>query len=133
MVGIIAIATAVGWLLAFSLCAVVTRLPPRPAGAAAPWPGQAGERPALANLTVTRGRLNGGAYPATILDLAAKGHLAITQRMPGQLWCDLPAAAPADTGLAESERLVLAAAPRLAGPGAAALAPPPPRPAPPAP
>jgi hypothetical protein len=71
------------------------------------------------NLTVTRGRLSGAAYPATILDLAAKGHLVITQRMPGQLWCDLPAAAPADTGLAESERPVLADARRLAGPGGA--------------
>src|SRR5262249_1640512 len=100
-----------------SLCAGVTRLPPRWAGAAAPGPGQVGERPALANLTVTRGRLNGAAYPATILDLAAKGHLMITERMPGQLWCDLPAAAPADTGLAESERLVLADVRRLAGRG----------------
>jgi hypothetical protein len=61
---------------------VVTRLPPRRAGAAAPWPGgggsaapwpgQAGERAALVNLTVTGGRLNGAAYPATILDLAAR-------------------------------------------------------------
>src|SRR5262249_59860394 len=97
MVGIIAIATAVGWLLAFSLCAVVTRLPPRPAGAAAPWPGQAGERPALANLTVTRGRLNGGAYPATILHLAAQGHLPLTQPVPGQLWGGPPPPPPADT------------------------------------
>jgi hypothetical protein len=81
MVGMLAIAAAAGWLLAFSLCAVVTRLPPRRAGAAAPWPGpgaaapwpgQAGERAALVNLTVTGGRLNGAAYPATILDLAAR-------------------------------------------------------------
>ena len=119
MVGMLAIAAAAGWLLVFSLCAVVTRLLPRWAGAAAPWPGQAGERAALVNLTVTRGRLSGAAYPATILDLAAKGHLLITQRMPGQLWCDLPAAASADTGLAESERLVLADARRLAGRGGA--------------
>ena len=119
MVGMLAIAAAAGWLLVFSLCAVVTRLLPRWAGAAAPWPGRAGERAALVNLTVTRGRLSGAAYPATILDLAAKGHLVITQRMPGQLWCDLPAAAPADTGLAESERLVLADARRLAGRGGA--------------
>ena len=119
MVGMLAIAAAAGWLLAFSVCAVVTRLPPRLAGAAAPEPGQAGEQPALANLTVTRGRLNGTAYPATILDLAAKGHLMITERMPGQLWCDLPAAASADTGPAESERLVLADARRLAGRGGA--------------
>ena len=63
MVGMLAIAAAAGWLLAFSLCAVVTGLPPRWAGAAAPWPGLSGERPALVNLVVTRGRLNGAAYP----------------------------------------------------------------------
>jgi hypothetical protein len=119
MVGMLAIAAVAGWLLAFSLCAVVTRLPPRWAGAAAPWPGLGGERPALVNLVVARGRLNGAAYPATILDLAAKGHLMITQRMPGQLWCDVPAVAPADTGLAQSERLVLADARRLADRGGA--------------
>ena len=119
MVGTLAIAAAIGWLLAFFLCAVVTRLPPRWAGAAAPWPGPAGERPALVNLAVTRGRLNGAAYPATILDLAARDHLVITQRMAGQLWCDMPAAAPADTGLAGSERLALAGARRLAGGGGA--------------
>jgi len=115
----LAIAVAAGWLLAFFLCAVVTRLPPRWADAAAPWPGLGGERPALANLVVTRGQLNGAAYPATILDLAAKGHLMITQRMPGQLWCDVPADAPGDTGLAQSERLALADARRLAGQGGA--------------
>jgi hypothetical protein len=119
MVGMLAIAAAAGWLLAFSLCAVVTSLLPRWAGAAALWPGRAGERAALVNLTVTRCRLSGAAYPATILDLAAKGHLVITQRMPGQLWCELPVAAPADTGLAESERLLLADARRLAGRGGA--------------
>jgi Predicted membrane protein (DUF2207) len=119
MAGMLAIAAAAGWLLAFSLCAVVTRLPPRGAGAADPWPGPVGERPALVNLAATRGWLNGAAYPATILDLAAKGHLVITQRVPGQLWCDPSAAAPADTGLAESERLVLADARRLADRGGA--------------
>jgi hypothetical protein len=72
MVGMLAIAAAAGWLLVFSLCAVVARLLPRWAGAAAPWPGQAGARAALVNLTVTRGRLSGAAYPATILDLAAR-------------------------------------------------------------
>jgi hypothetical protein len=119
MVGMLAIAAAAGWLLAFSLCAVVTRLPPRWAGSAAPWPGPGGERPALVNLVVTRGQLGGAAYPATVLDLAAKGHLMIKQRMPGQLWCDVPAVAPADTGLAQSERLVLADARRLADRGGA--------------
>jgi len=90
MVGMLAIAAAAGWLLAFSLCAVVTGLPPRRADATAPWPGLGGERPALVNLVVTRGRLNGAAYPATILDLAAKGHLMITQRMAGSCGVTCP-------------------------------------------
>src|SRR6185437_11886790 len=50
MVGMLAIAAAAGWLLAFSLCAVMTSLLPRWAGAAALWPGRAGERAALVNL-----------------------------------------------------------------------------------
>ena len=94
MVGMLAI-TAAGWLLAFSLCAVATRHTPRWAGDAAPWAGLGRERPALVNLVVTQGRLSGAAYPATVLDLAAKGQLVITQRMAGQLWCDMSAAAPA--------------------------------------
>ena len=119
MVGMLAIAAAAGWLLAFSLCTVVTRLTPRWAGDAAPWPGLGGARPALINLVVTRGRPSAAAYPATILDLAAKGNLVITQRMAGQLWCDVSAAAPAETGLAESERLVLADVTRLVDRGGA--------------
>jgi Predicted membrane protein (DUF2207) len=121
MVGMLAIVAAAAWLLVFFVCALVTRIPPLATGAAAPWPGLAGERPALVNLVVTRCQPTGAAYSATILDLAARGHLAITQRMAGQLWCDVPAAAPPDTGpapserLAQSERLVLAAARRLAG------------------
>ena len=117
MVGMLAIAAAAGWLLAFSLCAVVTRLPPRWAGLRGFLAG-AGRREASAGEPGgDPGRLSGAAYPATVLDLAAKNHLMITQRMPGQLWCDVPAVAPVDTGLAQSERLVLADARRLAGPG----------------
>src|SRR5215831_8565148 len=119
MMGMLAIVAAAGWLLLFAVAATVTALPPVRAGAAAPWPQLTGERPALVNLAMTRGRLDGAAYAATILDLAAKGHLLIAQRMPGRLWCDVPAAAPPDTGLAGSERLVLAGARRLAGGGGA--------------
>jgi hypothetical protein len=115
MVGMLAIAAAAAWLLVFFICAVVTRIPPPATGAAASWPGLAGEKPALVNLAVTRAQPTGAAYSATILDLAARGHLVITQRMAGQLWCDVPAAAPADTGLAQPERLVLAEARKLAG------------------
>ena len=113
-VDVLAIAAAGLWLLAFGWCAVVTsRLRPR-AGAGVPGPGLAPGKPALVNLSVTRCRLNGAAYPATILDLAAGGYLTITEREPGQLWCDVPAPAPADTSLARSERLVLAGVRALA-------------------
>jgi hypothetical protein len=108
----LAIAAAGLWLLAVGWCAVVTSRPRPPAGAEDP--EMAPGRSALVNLSVTRCRLNGAAYPATILDLAAGGYLAITERGPGQLWCDMPASTPADTGLARSERLVLAGVRALA-------------------
>jgi hypothetical protein len=98
----------------FGWCAAVTSRPRLHAAAADPGPAPAPEKPALVNLSVTRGRLNGAAYPATILGLAASGYLAIAEREPGQLWCDVPASAPADTGLARSERLVLAGVGALA-------------------
>ena len=115
MVGVLAIAAAAGWLLVFFLAAVVTGLPPREADAGPAWPGVAGERPALVNLAVTRCRLNGAAYPATILDLASRGYLVITQRGPGELWCDAAAPAPAEASLTQSERLALAGVKKLAG------------------
>jgi hypothetical protein len=118
-VDVLAIAAAGLWLLVFGWGAVVSSRPPLRAGAADPGPGLAPEKlapekPALVNLAVTRCRLNGAAYPATILDLAASGYLAITERQPGRLWCGVPASAPADTGLARSERLVLAGVRALA-------------------
>src|SRR5215469_17499794 len=58
MVGMLAIAAAAVWLLAFFLCAAATRLTPRWAGDPAPWPGLGGERPALVNLVATQGRLS---------------------------------------------------------------------------
>jgi Predicted membrane protein (DUF2207) len=119
MVGVLAIAAAAGWLLVFFGCAVVTRLRPPGADAGLRWPGVAGQKPAVVNLAVTRCRLNGAAYAATILDLASRGYLVITPRGTGELWCDVTAPAPADTGLAESERLVLAGVRKLAGPGGA--------------
>ena len=121
---VLAIAAAGLWLLVFGWGAVVSSRPPLRAGAADPGLGlapekpapekPAPEKPALVNLAVTRCRLNGAAYPATILDLAASGYLAITERQPGRLWCGVPASAPADTGLARSERLVLAGVRALA-------------------
>jgi hypothetical protein len=114
-VDVLAIAAAAVWLLAFGWCSVVTRRPALRAGAADPGPGLAPAKPALVNLSVTQGRLNGAAYPATILDLAAGGYLTISERVPGQLWCDVPPFSPPGTGLARSERLVLTGAWALAG------------------
>ncbi|HYA50093.1 MAG TPA: hypothetical protein VEG33_02865, partial [Streptosporangiaceae bacterium] len=114
-VDVLAIAAAVAWLLVFGWCSVVTGRPAVRAGAADPGPGLASARPALVNLSVTQGRLNGAAYPATILDLAADGYLTISERAPGQLWCEVPPFSPPGTGLARSERLVLTGAWALAG------------------
>jgi hypothetical protein len=110
---VLAVAAAAAWLLVFGWCSVVTGRPAVRAGAADPGPGPA--RPALVNLSVTQGRLNGAAYPATILDLAAGGYLTISERVPGQLWCEVPPFSPPGTGLARSERLVLTGAWALAG------------------
>ena len=116
MVGILAIAAAAAWLLAFGWCAAASRQPAlRAGGAAGAGRGLAAEKPALVNLSAARCRLNGAAYPATILDLAARGYLAVTGRVPGQLWCEVPAATPSGAGLARSERLVLAGVRALAG------------------
>ena len=94
MADLLAIAAAAVWLLAFGWCAAVTRRPALPADTAGLGPGLQPEKPALVNLAATRCRLNGAAYPATILDLAAAGHLAVAEREPGQLWCEVPASPP---------------------------------------
>jgi hypothetical protein len=79
-----------------------------------------GERPALVNVVATRCRPDGAAYSATILDLAARGHLVLTEPQPGHLACGLPQAAPSDSGTFPSERIVLEnVLSRLAGPGSA--------------
>jgi len=112
---VLAIAVAAAWLLVFGWCSVVTSRPALRAGIADPGPGLASAKPALVNLSVTQGRLNGAAYPATILDLAVGGYLTISERVPGQLWCDVPRFSPPGTGLARSEQLVLTGAWALAG------------------
>src|ERR1700730_6315140 len=70
-----------------------------------------GERPALVNVVATRCRPDGAAYSATILDLAARGHLVLTEPQPGHLACELPPAAPSDSETFSetfpSERIVL--------------------------
>ena len=104
---VLAIAAAAAWLVVFGWCSVLTSRPLR-AGTADPGPSLSPVRPALVNLSVTRCRLNGAAYPATILDLAAGGYLTISEPSAGRLWCSVPASAPPETGLTRSERLVLA-------------------------
>ena len=113
IVDVLAIAAAAAWLLVFGWCSVVTSA--SPAGGHRGSRAGAGAGEALVNLSVTRCRLNGAAYPATILDLAADGYLTISERVPGRLWCHVPATSPPGTGLARSERLVLAGAGALAG------------------
>jgi hypothetical protein len=73
MMGAVAVAAGAAWLLAFGLSAAAARRSPPRAGPLDPWQQPAWERPALVNLAVTRCRLNGAAYSATILDLAARG------------------------------------------------------------
>ncbi len=116
-----ALAAAAIWLLCFAAAAVITaarpRLaaarppdalpPPGPRPAAAP-AGPATRPPALLNLCVTRGKLDGAAYAATILDLAAHGGLILTEPEAGRPRCALPPAPAGDPGLAGFERLVLA-------------------------
>src|SRR5215831_6065216 len=114
MMDMLTIAAAAAWLLVFGLCVVAAGRPALRAGTADPRRRLAPEKPALVNLSVTRCRLNGAAYPATILDLAARGYLAIAGRSPGQLWCYMPASSPVEAGLVRSERLVLAGVRALA-------------------
>ena len=57
---------------------------------------------------MTRGKLDGAAYAATILGLAAHGVLVLTEPEAGQLCCALPPAPAGDPGLAGFERVVLA-------------------------
>ncbi|HEY2125924.1 MAG TPA: hypothetical protein VGH77_01945 [Streptosporangiaceae bacterium] len=111
----IAIGAGLVWLLIFSACAVLTRIPPR--GRAGAGRGLATAPPALINLVVAGGRLDGAAYAATILDLASRGELVITESAPGQLRCGLPRAGPPAGGLASFEELVLGEARRQAGRG----------------
>jgi predicted membrane protein DUF2207 len=118
-VDVLAIAAAAAWLVVLGWCSVLTSRPALRAGTADPGPSLPPVRPALVNLSVTRCRLNGAAYPATILDLAAGGYLTISEREPGQLWCGVPASSPPGTGLAGSERLVLAGARVMASGGGA--------------
>ena len=67
-----------------------------------------GEPPALVNVVVNRARPNGAAYAATLLGLAAGGHLRLTGSPLGRLICDRPPEQALTSGLFASERIVLA-------------------------
>jgi len=67
-----------------------------------------GESPALVNVVVNRARPNGAAYAATLLGLAAGGHLRLTASPAGRLACDRPPEPARTSGLLTSERIVLA-------------------------
>ncbi len=106
----IAVGAGLVWLLIFAACAVRTRVPPR--GRASAGPDLAAAPPALVNLVVTVGRLDGAAYSATILDLGARGELVIIEPAPGRLRCALPPARGPAGGPAGFDALVLAEARR---------------------
>lgn len=67
-----------------------------------------GESPALVNVVVNRARPSGAAYAATLLGLAAGGHLRLTASPAGRLACDRPPEPAWTSGLLTSERIVLA-------------------------
>jgi hypothetical protein len=58
----------------------------RPAGT----DGTGDEPPAVVNFLDNRCDATRVGYPATILDLAARGYLSVVQRAPGELWCGGP-------------------------------------------
>jgi len=66
------------------------------------------ERPALVNAALNRARPNGAAYAATLLGLAAGGHLRLTASVAGRLVCDRPPEPARTSGLLTSQRIVLA-------------------------
>jgi hypothetical protein len=66
------------------------------------------EPPALVNVVMTRARPNGAAYAATLLGLAAGGHLRLTTSATGRLACDRPTEPAWPSGLLASQRIVLA-------------------------
>jgi hypothetical protein len=110
-----AVSVIAGWLL---LTLVAT-----PRGRAAGPAGDGGqERPAMVNFVLTKCTPGAAAYQATILDLAARGHLAVAGH-PGHLQLALARPPAGDPGLTGYERQVLGdARARLADTGGAPFA-----------
>jgi hypothetical protein len=73
------------------------------------------EPPAVVSLLA--GRLDSTGYPATLLDLAARGWFGLAEREPGRLTCLLPPAAPQQALAPYEERAALHLARRAAGRG----------------
>lgn len=121
----IALGAGLIWLAVFTIVTLLTRIPLR--GRAGAGMGLAGTPPALVNLVVTGGKLDGAAYASTILDLGSHGELVITEPAPGRLACGLPPRGLGDSGLApgglmpsgltDFEDLVIGAARRQAARG----------------
>jgi hypothetical protein len=98
MLGGLAFLAALLWLLAIVGATGLTRSRTSRAAVARglrtmPLPPEAA-RPALVNLAVNRCHPGTAAYPATILDLTARGYLTAREPRPGDLILELPAAPP---------------------------------------
>lgn len=107
MTGNLALAASAAWLLAFVICLILADAPARIAGRVGSRRSVATQRPALVNLAATRCRLNGAAYAATVLDLAARRYIDATERAPGRLWCTVRHEPNPEGDLVASERAVL--------------------------
>ena len=71
------------------------------------------EPPAVVSLLA--GRLDSTGYPATLLDLAARGWFGLAEPEPGRLMCLLPPAPPGQALAPYEERATLHLARRAAG------------------
>lgn len=115
MTGYLAFAAGAVWVLALALCLVGADVSSRVSARTVARPIRGEQRPALVNLAVTRCRLDGAAYAATILDLSARGFIETTQREPGRLWCTVTRAPGPASGLTRFESVVLTTAIGMAG------------------
>jgi hypothetical protein len=75
--------------------------------AAAPAGAETAVSPALVNLLVHSGRLTGDALAATVVDLAARGHVHLEQIAPGEVLARFDHRPRADDELQEHERQAL--------------------------
>jgi hypothetical protein len=92
------------WLIVIALTAMCTR-PWRPA-AGRPSLSPRGEPPAVVSLLA--GRLARDGYPATLLDLAARGWIGLDEAEPSRVMCRPGAGRADDPGLTAYERRALA-------------------------